>query len=517
MFYRFFIDSLKPDIQRSLGSAITGADLERERAESRLKSLQLKNMSLYQSLTYAFLGIAGLCAAALLLAIRSWLASRRHALQMSEGRAQLQSIIDNVEEGLVRIGPGLKLSPQVSPHLLRITGGQDFKGRLLQDLFAITDLDGDTAATAIQSVEACIGEDSLAWTMNEHNLPVETKILGREIALYWQAEKSGELVQSLLLVLRDVTEINELHRQTIDERERADQLLVYAREIIGGNPRTIRMFMTELPKLMEQFKELAAKQNVSEMKKLAHMVKGASRTLGLLALQNAMHAFEDSLKVEASDEWKDSISTIEEIVKAYASAAEHVLGKGEQEGAQSFFDIVAMIKPGLEKQLRQAGIALRSLSVKEEAPLSASDLEQLREVILHGLTNAADHGFILPRQQGRQVESAASFQIEITQDAQSKVLILRDNGVGINHQTIRELAAKRNWQPAPDQIWSDFLFQEGVSTADNLSITSGRGVGLAAISSAAQQLGGTVKLLDNDQGPGGMIRLVWPFQQSVAA
>ncbi len=517
MFYRFFVDHLKPDIQNSLGSAITGADLEREKAESRLKSLQLKNMSLYQYLSYALLGIAAVCGAALLIALRSWRSSRQHALQMSEGRAQLQSIIDNVEEGLVRIGPNLTLIPQVSSHLLRITGDRNFQGQKLQDLFALTDLDGDRIATALQSVEACLGEDSLAWTMNEHNLPVAAQILGREIALFWQAEKSGDIVQSLLLVLRDVTEINELHRRTADERERADQLLTYAREIIGGNPRVIRMFMAELPQLMQQLQAFAQTENISEIKKLAHMIKGAARTLGLSALQNAMHSFEDSLKTESSTAWKELVGSIEDIAKAYGCAADHVLGKGEQGGVQTLFDLIAMVKPGLEKQLRQADITLGSFTVQEDVPLAATDLEHLREVILHGLTNAADHGFILPRQQGRQVAPSAAFHIQITREAQSNVLVLRDNGVGINHQKIREMAAKRNWQPTQDQIWSDFLFQEGVSTADNLSVTSGRGVGLAAIFAAAQHLGGSVKLLDNDKGPGGMIKLVWPLPNAAAA
>ncbi len=517
IFYKFFSEHLKPDFQDSMASAASEAELQQEKAESRLKDLKLKNLSLYQDLTYALLAVAGVCGLALFLAIRSWKNSRKHATEMSTERARLQYIMDNIEEGLILIRPSLLMEPEDSKHLTQITGGHDLRDKNLKSLLSLSNLSEDSQSITIQCLGAILGEGSLAWELNQPNLPSEAQIDDREVAFYWQALFEGDVIHSILLVLRDITAINALERTSKKAREQADCMLEYAREILSCHPRAVTKFLGELPRMIQllSFSALQSNDTTNAMH-IAHSIKGTARTLGLLDLQNQAHWVEDELRSHSTIELKVLVDELIDLAQIYNSAMQHVLGDISDMDVRSLFDLVAHHKPALERQLAAADLSLGNLMVDESISLTRAELQPLAEVVLHALTNAADHGFILPKRQGRNVDDAR-FAVSVFQRGDHRILILRDNGNGVDHQKIHQQAQKRGWSPAEDQIWSDFLFLEGVTTAESLTMTSGRGVGMSAIRNAAGKLQGRVQLLDNDEGPGAMLKITWPVAKDVAA
>jgi HPt (histidine-containing phosphotransfer) domain-containing protein len=516
-FYQFFSEHLKPDFQNSMATASSEAELQQEKAESRMKDLKLKNLSLYQDLSYAMIAVAVVCGLALFLAIRSWRASRRHALEMSAGKARLQYIVDNIEEGLIVIRPGMTLEAEESRHLLDITGQKNIQGARLQDLLALTGLTADAQAITVQCLEACMGESELAWELNQTNLPAEAQLAGRDIAFYWQPLLRQGFIQSVLLVLRDVTTIHTLEKQTKKVREQADLMLDYAREILSSHPRAVARFLRELPQLMQDLRRVTLMQgDMSAAKRLAHSIKGTARTLRLHDLQNKAHQLEDELRPDHGGGLELRVEELRELAETYTAAMQHVLGQITDVDVRSLFDLVAQHKPALERQLASAGIRLGGLVVEESLSLSRLELKALADVVLHALTNAADHGFVLrTRKNGQPIE--ARFIVSAFAKGDSHVLMLRDNGAGLDHQKIQEQAQKRGWKPEPGQGWTDFLFLEGISTADLVTLTSGRGVGLSVIKKSVQTLNGRVQLLDNDQGPGSMLEITWPAARDIAA
>lgn len=516
-FYQFFSKHLKPDFQNSMATAATEAELQQEKAESRLKDLKLKNLSLYQDLSYAMIAVALVCGLALFLAIRSRRESRRHALEMSAGKARLQYIVDNIEEGLIVIRPGMILEAEESRHLLEIIGQQNIQGAKLQDLLALTGLAADAQAITVQCLEAMMGESELAWELNQTNLPAEAQLSGRDIAFYWQPLLRHGIIQSVLLVLRDVTTIHSLEKQSQKAREQADLMLDYAREILSSHPRAVGRFLGELPQLMLDLRQAALVQgDISQAKRIAHSIKGTARTLRLHDLQNKAHQLEDELRPDHSGRLEVRVDELKELADTYTAAMQHVLGQITDVDVRSLFDLVAQHKPALERQLATAGVRLGSLIVEESLSLSRFELKALADVVLHALTNAADHGFVLRAQKkGQPLE--ARFTVSAFPRGDHHVLVLRDNGAGLDHQKIQEQAQKRGWKPEAGQSWSEFLFLEGVSTADLVTVTSGRGVGLSVIKKSVQTLNGRVRLLDNDQGPGSMLEITWPAAREIAA
>lgn len=83
-----------------------------------------------------------------------------------------------------------------------------------------------------------------------------------------------------------------------------------------------------------------------------------------------------------------------------------------------------------------------------------------------------------------------SFDLTIsacTDESQISIKIL-DRGIGLDFERINKLAKNSNFNQS--EPIESILFEIGASTADSLTMTSGRGVGLSAIRNAARSLGG---------------------------
>ncbi|WP_395672727.1 chemotaxis protein CheA [Inquilinus sp.] len=144
-------------------------------------------------------------------------------------------------------------------------------------------------------------------------------------------------------------------------------------------------------------------------------------------------------------------------------------------------------------------------------------VEALFEPLLHGLRNAVDHGIETPAERaafGKPVP--AMIRLAAERAGEQLVVSIADDGRGIDIARVRGIAADREILPAadlaalPDDKVLDLVFAPGFSTAEGVSGWSGRGVGMDAIRTAVEQLGGRV-VLDSRAGQGTTLRLTLPF------
>ncbi len=126
-------------------------------------------------------------------------------------------------------------------------------------------------------------------------------------------------------------------------------------------------------------------------------------------------------------------------------------------------------------------------------------LEQLREVLLHLLRNAIDHG-IEPSELRQQHGKAASGCITLSARVQGDqlTLALADDGAGLDLAAIRHRAVVTGIQNEADieQMSAtdlvDLIFLPGFSTKQTVGALSGRGVGLDIVRSLVERMYGRV-------------------------
>ena len=141
----------------------------------------------------------------------------------------------------------------------------------------------------------------------------------------------------------------------------------------------------------------------------------------------------------------------------------------------------------------------------------------LREVI-HVIRNSCDHGIEFPDEREEQGKPSAGHIIlhiqEHEKDKEIEILI-KDDGNGINTQKLLDKAIKQGIVDSEyasslsEEKKLELLFYDGVSTSEQVSQVSGRGVGMAALKQQVEQLDGRIEV-STQPGEGSTFRIILP-------
>lgn len=147
-------------------------------------------------------------------------------------------------------------------------------------------------------------------------------------------------------------------------------------------------------------------------------------------------------------------------------------------------------------------------------------LEELGDILMHIVRNALDHGIESPAERKKAgKEKQGTITITCTREAKHIELRISDDGRGLDYEKIREKAQKLYPERSDeiknmsDRELSQFLFQSGFSTKDNVTELSGRGVGLDVVWSTVEKIKGRIKI-ESTAGKGTSFILHFPLSLS---
>ena len=177
------------------------------------------------------------------------------------------------------------------------------------------------------------------------------------------------------------------------------------------------------------------------------------------------------------------------------------------EESANLFSCIADVLPQLVLQLSKEGLSLDEIKVSDKIhSWEPQSLEKVRQVVVHALTNAIDHGYIRPTRNGIKTSDPVRIELDATFKGEDIEIEIKDYGMGLDLEKLAELAKNSNFTPKPHETIADVVFIEGLSTAQNITESSGRGVGMPAIKDAASTLNGNVKISNWDKGARLLVR-----------
>ena len=166
---------------------------------------------------------------------------------------------------------------------------------------------------------------------------------------------------------------------------------------------------------------------------------------------------------------------------------------------------------------KEAEVELRGA----ELELDRAILDRLSDPLLHLVRNAVDHGLETPdarRNAGK--ATTGRIVVDARREKDHIRVAVTDDGRGIDLDRVRARAVAAGVLHAdladdlpPDEIAS-LVFRPGLSTADEVSKVSGRGVGMDAVKATIEGLGGRVEL-DSQPGLGTTTALYVPITAAV--
>ena len=131
----------------------------------------------------------------------------------------------------------------------------------------------------------------------------------------------------------------------------------------------------------------------------------------------------------------------------------------------------------------------------------------LTTLLHHAVQNTVDHGYVLPKLD-------RNIEIEISAFMAESRLYLRvkDFGAGLDTKKLKQKFDQldQDTQKVIGRI-ENVVFLDQVSTAQNVSETSGRGVGMAAIAAIVAKYSGEINISNNDDYPGAELQIILPI------
>ncbi|MGB1227101.1 MAG: chemotaxis protein CheA [Poseidonibacter sp.] len=148
-------------------------------------------------------------------------------------------------------------------------------------------------------------------------------------------------------------------------------------------------------------------------------------------------------------------------------------------------------------------------------------IEGLTDPLMHIIRNSLDHGLETPEEREASGKyDIGSIIISAEQANGQMIITIEDDGRGINVEKVALKALDQGqiddnqYNSMSDNEKAMLVFGAGVSTADQISEISGRGVGMDVVKTNIQKLGGDLKL-DTTLGQGTTLTIMLPLTLAI--
>jgi two-component system chemotaxis sensor kinase CheA len=466
-------------------------------------------------------------------------------LLVQEQAKQIAHLLNNIQQGICTINHEFKIVGTYSPFLEEILGQKNLEGCSLFDLFfAQSTLNAEEKSILTSFLDTVLYHDIISFEMNHHLLVKELKWnqKGREATceIDWIPLQGGDqLVEQLMLVIRDVTSLRELQQQAqsnllelqlIENLLRIDQIRFHS---LYSDLESIEISLSKMLSLddITAFDWLGTRRDL-------HTVKGNLRNLGFRELSQLIHQIEEivsekeltpirlkGLEPLLSDLTSNKKKLYElffgKLMRSHSATGAYLdedrekaivswlstLGRNPNTGIRSelaplcgiLCDLLRFSSKNLENELQNTASSVNRdlrldccIEVKwVGAPVlfRQGAFQKLVGAFQHLVRNSIYHG-LKNQTQGTIYIENLSFK--------SGMLKLRyqDSGQGFNLKALKNSAQKHqiNDNVHDRKALNYLIFDHGLSSETTVNILAGRGLGMGAVRATCMQLGGQIEI-----------------------
>ncbi len=157
----------------------------------------------------------------------------------------------------------------------------------------------------------------------------------------------------------------------------------------------------------------------------------------------------------------------------------------------------------------------------EKTELDKRMIDELGDPLIHMVRNSIDHG-IEPREERLRAGKPPQgrLRLDARHQGNSIVIVVRDDGRGLNAEKLRRKAIERGIITASeaehlsDQQAFELIWRPGFSTAESITSTSGRGMGMDIVRAKIEELHGVIEI-ESEPGAGTTLALHLPLTLAI--
>ncbi|MXS86482.1 hybrid sensor histidine kinase/response regulator [Nitrosomonas sp. HPC101] len=149
---------------------------------------------------------------------------------------------------------------------------------------------------------------------------------------------------------------------------------------------------------------------------------------------------------------------------------------------------------------KQASLIIQGDSIEFDRNV----LDKISSPLEHLLRNALVHGIELPEERLSSGKAEAGrITLDLHQEENEIVIVLQDDGMGLDTEQIREKARQLGLNHLENEQegeqWYSLIFTHGFSTLNDVTDIAGRGVGLDIVRNALSELGGDIAVTSEEK------------------
>jgi signal transduction histidine kinase len=455
--------------------------------------------------------------------------------KVRERTRAIQLVLDSTGDGLLTVLPDGTLGGEASRAVTAWFGpvpvGAAAGGYLFSD---------DVKRAELALTISDMVDDVLPFEVIAAQAPRTIERDGRTLRIgYRPVVEDGVLVRVLLMIRDASAEV---------AAERAER---HARELVAMVEHLLRdkaAFISFLEESEVLLQRLGTVTSIPDAKRNLHTLKGNAALHGLEGMAARLHDLESSYEEDPEalareleqvrGLWRESRARIDAIIGDGSTAAiqlsrdEHqafiealerakvgpaIIAEARSWRSPSTHSLVERLRGQVERIGRQLGKDIEVEVADDGHRVPREGMEPFFAGLVHVVRNAIDHG----------IEDAASREavgkprrghvrlVAANTDGVFEVAI-HDDGRGIDWEAVRQRAVMKGIPSSTAEELQRALFADGLSTRDEVTAISGRGVGLGAVREACLALGGDV-VVDTDPGHATTFRFRFPSDLAHAA
>jgi two-component system, chemotaxis family, sensor kinase CheA len=459
--------------------------------------------------------------------------------QKIRGRNRDMSLIlDNAEDGFITVSRAGVMSDERSRIVEQWFGPAegpsflDYFSRISPELGELMCLSWDELCAEVLPLELLLDQLPKTFVRDGHHFQLRYRTI---------PGASGEF-DSLLVVIHDASEAVQRERA---ERGQKEMLVIFRRLLT--DPAGWEEFFASGSRMVQLLSGNDPPDRVTACR-LVHTLKGNCAVMGMESMAQFIHDLEGRMVEQPIAPSADDVQALAERWGELGAISAQ-LGAGTSRGREITISVeehaelvhalehpdngTALVRRvaswrdepverRLERMRDQIEVLSRKLEKAEpEVTIEARALRlpqgsftELWAALAHVVRNAVDHGF-----QTADERSAAGkgpknqVWLRAFEDGERGFVIsLGDDGHGVDWEKVAQRASAAGLPTSTPGDLERALFADSISTRDQVSETSGRGVGLGAVRSVVTALGGRIEI-ESAAGKGTTFRfaLPWPM------
>jgi two-component system, chemotaxis family, sensor kinase CheA len=451
----------------------------------------------------------------------------------------MRVLLDNIQQGFLTIDNAGGLAPERSAAVDAWFGAPAPSASWFDYLATLSPVFSEQTRLAWDEV---VG-DWMPLEVTLEQMPRRLTLGGTHYRFEYRPIGASEPYQNYLVIVTDVT--TEVEREQA-ELERRETIALFERVLVDRSG--VEIFLEEAGNIVDALVQQRS-TDASVVKRLIHTLKGNAALYGLTSIANQCHAIEDFIAEEGRLPVTATFAALQARWDKLSSDIEILLGmrsRSVEIDEQQYSALESAARAGESgapmlrrvRALKLEATAKRLSHFKEQAERMAERLDKgdvqvevedhgvrleprawagFWGAFIHAVRNALDHGIEPTEERGAAGKKGAGTVILRTFEDKERVVVeIADNGRGIDWEQVARRAAKAGLPTATALDLEQALFVDGISTAASVTDVSGRGVGMGALLSATQTLGGQLSI-QSRLHEGTTLRFTFPPSASRAA